>query len=115
MTASTLIFVGIHGSVAALEPSTGTLIWKTRLKGSDFVNVIRTENELYAATKGEVYCLDPATGQVRWNNPLRGLGLGLVCMAVPGAQPNQAAVGEKRRREQAAAAAAAVGAAHGAS
>ena len=33
------IFVGIKGTVVAIDRSTGKTLWKTDLKGADFVNV----------------------------------------------------------------------------
>ncbi len=111
MAASNFVFVGIKGSVVALDRATGTQIWITSLRGSEFVNVMLGDDDLYASTKGELYCLDPATGHIRWHNPLKGLGWGLVSIAAPGIQTSQTAVFEKRKREQDAAAAAAAGAA----
>jgi outer membrane protein assembly factor BamB len=112
MAALNLVFVGLNGSVAALDSSTGTRIWVTKLKGSNFVNVLHVLNELYATTKGEVFCLDPATGQIRWHNPLKGMGMGLVSIAAPGIQGNQAALAQKHQQDQEmAAAGAAAGAA----
>jgi outer membrane protein assembly factor BamB len=107
MAATNFVFVGLKGSVAALDRSTGTRIWEASLRGSDFVNLILAEDELYAATKGEIFCLDPATGQIRWHNPLKGLGLGLVSIAAPGSQANPMAI-FKRKQEQDTAAAAGV-------
>ena len=111
MAALNFVFVGLNGSVAALDRSTGALIWTARLKGRDFVNVIQTDSEVYAATKGEIFCLDPGTGHIRWCNPLKGMGLGLVSIALPGSQGNQAVLAQKKKRdeEEAAAAAAAAG------
>ena len=101
------VFLGIKGSAVALDETTGAQVWATRLKGSDFVNLIVTENKLYAATKGEIFCLDPGTGEILWQNPLRGMGQGLVCIAAPGSQPNPtAAIRQKKHQEDAAAAAA---------
>ena len=113
MAASSFVFIGIKGSVVALDRATGSQIWITPLRGGEFVNVMLADDELYAATKGEVYCLDTATGHIRWHNPLKGLGWGLVSIAAPGVQVNQMAMFEKRKRDQEAAAAA--GAAGGAS
>ena len=104
------VFVGINGSVSALDRSTGALVWTTKLKGGDFVNVMQAENELYASTKGEVFCLDPSTGQIRWRNPLKGMGWGLVSISLPGFQGNQAPMAQKKKRDEQAAAAAATGA-----
>jgi hypothetical protein len=51
--------------------STGAEVWRTDLKGSDFVNVALQDGDLYATAKGELFCLDPATGTIRWRNPLK--------------------------------------------
>lgn len=111
MTASSAIFVGIRGSVVALDRATGTQIWATSLKGAEFVNVVMLDSELYAAARGEVYCLDQATGQIRWHNPLKGFGWGLATIATEGASGNQAPPAQKRKQEREAAAAASAGSA----
>ena len=93
----------------ALDRATGTELWRTKLKGTDFVNVAFLDGQLFATTRGEAYCLDETTGHVRWNNRLSGLGWGLVTLASPGDphSGNAAAGAEHGRREKAAAAAAA--------
>ena len=108
MASQHVLFVGIKGSVLALDRATGTIIWKTPLAGADFVNVAIGGDDIFAATKGELFCLDSSTGEVRWHNRLKGLGLGLVTIAVPGGTPDQvSAIRRKRQRDEAAAAAAA--------
>ncbi|MBN1568108.1 MAG: PQQ-binding-like beta-propeller repeat protein [Acidobacteria bacterium] len=108
MAALNYVFLGIHGSAIALDETTGTQVWATKLKGSDFVNLVLTDNRLYASTKGEIYCLDTGTGKIIWQNSLRGMGRGLICIAAPGAQPNlTAGIKQKKSQEEAAAAAAA--------
>jgi outer membrane protein assembly factor BamB len=99
------IYLGIKGTVVALNRSTGEEIWRTALKGSDFVSVVLDGNQLYATTKGEFFCLDTATGQPRWHNKLSGMGTGLITIATPtGSQVLTAQ--EKLQRDQAAVAAA---------
>jgi outer membrane protein assembly factor BamB len=105
--ASNAVYVGIKGTVVALDRSSGTEIWRTSLKGSDFVNVVLGEGDLLAATKGELFCLDAATGEIRWHNRLSGLGLGLITVAPSCAQGNVVVSAAKRRRDQEAAAGAA--------
>ena len=100
------IYLGIKGAVIALNRSTGEEIWRTELKGSDFVNVILDGNQLYATTKGEIFCLDTATGEARWHNKLTGMGLGLISIATPSGSQVLSAQ-EKRQRDAAAAATAA--------
>jgi outer membrane protein assembly factor BamB len=109
MALTAFVFVGIKGSVVALDRATGTQIWTMSLKGGEFVSLMLSEEDLYAATKGELFCLDPGTGHIRWHNPLKGLGWGLASIAAPGAPAGQNALFEKRKREQRAAAAAAAG------
>ncbi|HMY75908.1 MAG TPA: PQQ-binding-like beta-propeller repeat protein, partial [Blastocatellia bacterium] len=96
-----IIYLGIKGTVVALNRATGEELWRTTLKGSDFVNVVLDGNQLYATTKGEIFCLDTATGQPRWHNKLTGMGTGLIVIATPtGSQVLSAQ--EKRQRDQAA-------------
>lgn len=78
---STTIFIGIRGDVIALDRATGQQLWKTSLKGTDFVNLPVDGDRVIAATKGEVFCLDAATGQVVWCNELPGEGRGSVTIA----------------------------------
>ena len=104
--AKTSVFIGIKGTVLALDRATGQEVWRSKLKGSSFVNIILDGGELYATTQGEVFRLDPTSGAIRWNNPLPGLGHGLITVAT---SANQQAITmrEKQRQDEAAAAAAA--------
>lgn len=101
---TTALFIGMKGTVVALDRATGSELWRTSLKGSDFVNVVLDQGQLYATTKGELFALDPATGHIRWQNSLQGLGRGLVTIAT--AQSGVTVMEEKRRADQAAVAAA---------
>src|SRR5262245_45910011 len=85
------VYLGIRGTVVALDRDSGAELWRTPLKGWNFVNLTLEGEDLFATTYGEIYCLDAATGQIRWNNRLRGLGYGLVSIA--GAS-NMALVGQ---------------------
>lgn len=91
------IFVGVRGTVLALDASSGTEVWRTSLKGADFVNVTALDRQIIAATKGEVFALDPASGTVLWNNKLKGLGLGFVTVAGSD-QVTAAAAGYRRKQ-----------------
>lgn len=88
-TGGGLVYVGIRGTVVALDRATGAEAWRTPLKGYGFVNVVDGGGgDLLAATRGEVFCLDvfcldPVDGRIRWANPMRGLGYGLACFAAP--------------------------------
>jgi outer membrane protein assembly factor BamB len=110
MKISDLVYIGIKGSVVALNRATGEQAWSTHLKGADFVNVVVQNGAVLASCCGEVYSLDPVTGAGLWHNPLRGFGRGLATIAAQdmsqgGASP---ALAEKRRSDEAAMAAGAV-------
>jgi len=105
MSQTGILFIGVQGNVLALDRATGQEVWRARLKGFDFVNVVLEGGDLYAAASGELYCLDPATGQIRWRNELKGLGRGLISIASPGSQ--QMVLMKKKQNDDAAAAAAA--------
>jgi outer membrane protein assembly factor BamB len=105
MKTSDLVFIGIRGSVIALNRATGEQVWTTHLKGSDFVNVVVEDGAILAACRGEIFCLDPATGDGRWHNPLKGFGIGLAAIATersPGGGVPPVGAEKRRRDEQAA-------------
>src|ERR1700691_8519 len=106
MKTSDLTFIGIKGSVIALNCATGEQVWATHLKGAGFVNVVLQNQTVLASCDGEIFCLDPLTGNARWHNSLRGFGTGLATIAT---EPNPGSgvapvVAEKRRRDEQAAA-----------
>jgi len=114
MKTTELMYVGIKGSVVALNRATGEQVWATHLRGGDFVNVVLEGGKVFATTHGEVYCLDPATGNGLWHNPLKGFGIGLATIAAGDATGHGTtlAMAQKRKQqEEAAAATAAVTAA----
>jgi outer membrane protein assembly factor BamB len=102
MKITDLVFIGIKGSVIALNRATGEQVWIRRLKGADFVNLVLDRETILASCYGEIFCLDALTGAALWHNPLKGFGLGLTTIATPlnpvGGNPN--AVVAKRRRDQ---------------
>ncbi len=102
-----IIYLGVKGSVVAIDSATGQSIWSTALKGAEFVNVVLDGNNLFATTRGEIFCLDPKGGGIRWHNPLKGYGLGLITIAGEGIPQNAVLGAEKIRRDQQQAAAAA--------
>ena len=108
MKTAQLVFIGIKGSVVALNRGTGQQVWATRLKGSDLVNVVLQDGAVLASCYGEIFCLDPLTGIMMWHNPLKGYGVGLATIATehnPG-EGNASVLAEKRRRDEEAAASA---------
>jgi hypothetical protein len=113
MKLSELIFIGIAGSIVALNRATGAQVWTTRLKGGNFVNVVWHEDRLLATTCGEVFCLEPLTGRIVWHNGLKGFGRGLAGIALAGmpANPSSTVMAEQQRCDEEAASAAATTAA----
>ena len=100
------LLTGIKGQVVALDRTTGREMWRTKLKGADFVNLVTDGTFIFAGTSGEVFCLDPSTGSLLWRNPMKGLGYGLVSLLTGAENGNSAALAESRRRAQASQAAA---------
>jgi len=100
------LFIGIRGTVLAIDRTTGKEVWTSSLKGGDFVNVALDGGQLFAASKGRLYNLDPTTGRILWENGLAGMGWGLVSIAQAG-NGNLMAMEEKRRQAAADGAAAA--------
>jgi outer membrane protein assembly factor BamB len=112
MKTSDLVFVGIKGSVIALNRANGQQVWATHLKGSGFVNVVLENGAVLASCYGEVFCLEPLTGNGRWHNPLKGFGMGLTTIATeanPGGGHLPVLAEKHRQDEEAAASAAAAG------
>jgi outer membrane protein assembly factor BamB len=79
--ADNLVYIGIKGTVLALDRRTGVEQWRTPLKGAYFVNVALDGDVLLATSRGEIFGLDPLTGRIRWHNPLKGMGWGLITIA----------------------------------
>jgi outer membrane protein assembly factor BamB len=97
-TASSLVYLGIRGTVIALDRRTGAEQWRTPLKGSDFVNVVLDGELLLATARGEIFALHPGTGRILWNNPLKGMGWGLATIANSAIPP----MAQRRAMEEAA-------------
>src|SRR3974390_653564 len=102
-----IIYLGVKGSVVAIDSATGQIVWSTTLNAADFVNVVLEGDNLFATTRGEIFCLDPKGGGIRWHNPLKGYGLGLITIAGEGIPQNAVLGAEKTRRDQEQASAAA--------
>ena len=108
MKTSDFVFIGIKGSVIALNRLTGQQAWVVHLTSSDFVNILVEQDVVIATTAGEVFQLDALTGNSRWHNPLKGFGTGLATIATADSSShnNAQALAERRRLDEAAAAAA---------
>ena len=92
------LFVGLKSAVVAIDRDSGTSLWQTELKGSDFVSVTLQEGDLFAASRGRVYRLDPSSGAILWANDLEGLGWGIVSIA--GTSQTGGAAEQQRRTKK---------------
>lgn len=68
------LYLGIHGHVVCIRKSSGVEVWRTKLKGASYVNVVAEPGAIYAYTQGILWALDPGHGGVRWKNELPKLG-----------------------------------------
>ena len=102
-----MIYIGIKGTVVALDSMTGDEVWRRQLAGSSFVTVAQDETNVYAAANGEIFCMDKLTGTPRWHNPLKGLGTGLVTLTsiAHSSSSDVPPLAEKHREDEAAASA----------
>jgi outer membrane protein assembly factor BamB len=83
-----ILYLGVRGSVVALDPVSGRNLWQTRLAGSfssaQFVTLLVRHGCVYAHTGGKAYGLDAQNGRILWCNELPGLGYGIASLAVEG-------------------------------
>ena len=77
---SEALIVGVGGHAVAIDPATGSELWRTKLKSTQFVTVLPTRSQVFAGAGGELFCLDKASGQLLWRNKLPRLGTGLVAL-----------------------------------
>ena len=68
------LYVGIRGHVVRVRKRDGEEIWRTKLKGGSYVNVVLEPEGVFAYTQGVLYALDALSGEIRWQNGLPKLG-----------------------------------------
>ena len=68
------LYLGIRGHVVRVRKRDGEEIWRTKLKGGSYVNVVVEPDGLFAYTQGILYSLDVLSGEIRWQNGLPSLG-----------------------------------------
>jgi len=68
------LYLGIRGHVVRVRKRDGEEIWRTKLKGGSYVNVVVEPDGLFAYTQGVLYGLDALSGEIRWQNGLPSLG-----------------------------------------
>lgn len=78
---SELIYVGFNSRIAALDRTTGQLVWEWKApRGMGFVALLLDGYQLIASVQGYTWALDPQTGDTLWENPLKGFGYGVPCL-----------------------------------
>ncbi|HTI68956.1 MAG TPA: PQQ-binding-like beta-propeller repeat protein [Candidatus Limnocylindria bacterium] len=90
-----ILYVGMAGSVVALEKSTGQTLWRRNLKSSGAVLILVEGNVIYASTCGHLFAINATTGEPLWQNEMRGCGFGMATLATqssPGTASQQAAL-----------------------
>ncbi len=86
------LYIGINGRVAAIDPQTGSEVWRTELPSGGFfsstqwsdVCVLEHEGRVFAGCHGYVLALDGATGEILWQNGLEGMGHNDVTLSIAG-------------------------------
>ena len=85
------LLIGIKGTVLAVDPASGAIVWQTPLRGHGFVNVLLQDGRLFATTHGTVFRLDAATGAIAWQT---AVGSDFVNVVLEGGQLFAACMGE---------------------
>ena len=103
-----LIYVGLNGRVAALDRSTGEIVWEWRSPkpGAGYVTLLVDGSLLIASVSGYTYGLDARTGEQLWFNELKGYGVGVASIASMGGSTSQPVILQAAAANAAAAAAA---------
>ena len=78
------VYIGIKGSVVAYDKYTGKELWRTNLKGSNFVSICVDNDVIIAHTRGLLFGLNKSNGEKIWENKMPGLGYGLASISTMG-------------------------------
>ncbi len=98
------VYIGIAGHVTCIDKSTGTEVWRTKLKkGSSLTNLVKEGNQIIAYSGGHLFAINALTGDIQWENELKGLGYSYCIIA--GSDQSSGASASAASAQQAAAAA----------
>lgn len=86
------LIIGSNGAVAAIDPESGNVLWKTVLKSGGLISATSHEDisvlvqgsVVFAGGAGHLFCLDADSGRVIWHNPLKGFGHNDIALAMAG-------------------------------
>ncbi len=109
MNINDLIFTGFNRRVAALNRTTGSLVWQWHApQGSLYTTLLLDGDVLVVSVDGYMYGLNPFSGDLLWSNPMSGFGTGVASLvSANGAASNSSvSVAAARAAQQAASAAA---------
>lgn len=104
-----LLYIGTHRYIAAIDPANGEERWRTKLPhgGFNVPSILIKGPFLYVGHSGHVYCLNRRYGEIVWENGLPKMGFQTVVLAMEGAEGTTSHVGAAAAQQQQAAAAAA--------
>ena len=88
----TPLIIGTNGSVAAINPETGKIIWETSLSTGAIlsatnyqdISVLVRGDVVFAGGAGHLFCLDAQSGKILWHNSLEGFGHNDISLAMDG-------------------------------
>lgn len=95
MAKASSIVIGIRSHLVCLDASTGQELWRTKLKGSQWVTVASLGDRVFGGAAGELFCLARDTGAHLWHNKLKGLGFGILALAASSRSTSELMVGIK--------------------
>ena len=85
------LYVGSNGYVAAVDPNSGEVAWRTKLStgivsstSHEDVSILDHEGKLFAGCHGHLFCLNAQSGEILWHNPLDGFGYNDVTLSIAG-------------------------------
>jgi len=105
------VYVGVKGKVVAYDKFTGEELWRTPLKGSQFVSICVDDDIIIAHTAGHLFCIKKIDGSPMWVNKMPGLGYNIASLSTMGPGVTEGMVRKIIQQRQAAGAGGAAAAA----
>ena len=82
MQISDLVFTGFNRRVAALDRTTGEIVWQWKAdEGMKYVTLLLDGDVLIVSVDGYMYGLEALSGVQLWSNPMPGCGTGVASLA----------------------------------
>ncbi len=96
------LFIGVCGTIISIEKETGKELWRTHLKGYEFVIFTVDDNSIYVHTSGHLFCIDKKNGKILWKNDLKGLGNGFASILADSEANSISSIVQQIKAQQAA-------------